>query len=87
MVGKLIMKKICLMLIATIFFNCTSESSKIQILEEQLERNQKELEEFAINLKKQSPSFQNVTILGPAPAPMYFLRGKYRYRFLIKSIK
>ena len=26
-------------------------------------------------------------ILGPAPAPMYYLRGKYRYRFLIKSTK
>ena len=25
--------------------------------------------------------------LGPAPAPMYFLRGKYRRRFLIKSDK
>jgi primosomal protein N' (replication factor Y) len=24
---------------------------------------------------------------GPAPAPMYFLRGKYRRRFLIKSDK
>ena len=37
--------------------------------------------------KKKSPSFQNVMILGPAPAPMYYLRGKYRYRFLIKSTK
>ena len=46
-----------------------------------------ELEAFSINLKKKSPSFQNVMILGPAPAPMYYLRGKYRYRFLIKSTK
>ena len=50
-------------------------------------KNQRELEAFSINLKKKSPSFQNVMILGPAPAPMYYLRGKYRYRFLIKSTK
>ena len=50
------MRKICLMLIATIFFNCTSESSKIQILEEQLERNRKELEDMRASLREKSIS-------------------------------
>jgi len=27
----------------------------------------------------------NITTYGPAPAPLYMLRGKYRYRFLVKA--
>ena len=30
---------------------------------------------------------KNVKIFGPAPAPIYFLRGRFRRRFLIKSDK
>ena len=43
------------------------------------------LERFTSSLKKSAPNFENVIILGPAPAPITFLRGKFRYRFLIKS--
>ena len=36
---------------------------------------------------KLAPFFKNVKIFGPAPAPIYFLRGRFRRRFLIKSDK
>ena len=45
------------------------------------------LSDFATELSRLAPTFKNVKIFGPAPAPMYFLRGKYRRRFLIKSDK
>ena len=45
------------------------------------------LDSFATELSRLAPTFKNVKIFGPAPAPMYFLRGKYRRRFLIKSDK
>ena len=38
-------------------------------------------------LLKLAPFFKNVKIFGPAPAPIYFLRGRFRRRFLIKSDK
>ena len=28
-----------------------------------------------------------ISTLGPAPAPIYMLRGKYRYRLLLKTAK
>ena len=31
------------------------------------------------------PNFKEIIILGPAPAPLSFIRGKHRVRFLIKS--
>lgn len=34
-----------------------------------------------------APRYDDIRILGPAPAPMAFLRGKYRRRFLIKTGK
>jgi primosomal protein N' (replication factor Y) len=48
---------------------------------------EKDLDSYATELLKISPSFKNVKIFGPAPAPIYYLRGKYRRRFLIKSDK
>ena len=45
------------------------------------------LDVFAAEFSRLAPTFKNVKIFGPAPAPMYFLRGKYRRRFLIKSDK
>ena len=50
-------------------------------------RNESALNNFASELSRLAPLFENVTIFGPAPAPLYFLRGKYRSRFLIKSNK
>ncbi len=54
------------------------------ILSSRLERK---LETFSSDLLKLAPLFKNVKIFGPAPAPIYFLRGRYRRRFLIKSDK
>ena len=31
--------------------------------------------------------YQNVEILGPAPAPLNYVRGRFRNRFLIRSEK
>ena len=50
-------------------------------------RFESKLDDFATEFSRLAPTFKNVKIFGPAPAPMYFLRGKYRRRFLIKSDK
>ncbi len=39
------------------------------------------------NLLENFPRYNDIKILGPAPAPLSFLRGRYRNRFLIKSSK
>ena len=48
---------------------------------------ERKLDGFASELLRVAPLFKNVKIFGPAQAPLYFLRGKYRRRFLIKSDK
>ena len=45
------------------------------------------LHEVCYNLLEKFPRYNDVKILGPAPAPLSFLRGRYRNRFLIKSPK
>ena len=50
-------------------------------------KDQYKLERFGNTLKDIAPNFDNVSILGPAPAPIFYLRGKFRYRFLIKTKK
>ena len=45
------------------------------------------LHEVCYNLLEKFPRHNDVKILGPAPAPLSFLRGRYRNRFLIKSPK
>ena len=54
------------------------------ILSSKLERK---LEIFSSELLNIAPFFKNVKIFGPAPAPIYLLRGRFRRRFLIKSDK
>ena len=34
-----------------------------------------------------APKYKDVDILGPAPAPLNFVRGRYRNRFLVRSNK
>ena len=41
----------------------------------------------AYHLLKTAPHIDGVSILGPAPAPIYMLRGKFRYRLLLKTLK
>lgn len=48
---------------------------------------EKESEEFANILANNSPERQDIQILGPAPAPIYRLRGRYRRRFLVIADK
>ena len=45
------------------------------------------LHNFCYSLLEKFPKYNDVIILGPAPAPLSFLRGRYRNRFLIKSSK
>jgi primosomal protein N' (replication factor Y) len=49
--------------------------------------NEKEAEFTAKDLKKYLDKYENIKIMGPAKAPLYFLRNHYRYRILIKSPK
>ena len=45
------------------------------------------LHDVCYNLLEKFPRYKDIKILGPAPAPLSFLRGRYRNRFLIKSPK
>jgi primosomal protein N' (replication factor Y) len=42
---------------------------------------------FCRLLAQKAPRFDDIRILGPAPAPLAILRGKHRRRFLIKADK
>jgi primosomal protein N' (replication factor Y) len=45
------------------------------------------VKDTAMQLVKQIPNVDGVKVLGPAPAPMYRIRGKYRYRLLVQADK
>jgi primosomal protein N' (replication factor Y) len=47
--------------------------------------DEKEAREAAIWLGDFRPRLADVQILGPAPAPLALLRGRYRYRFLVNA--
>lgn len=49
--------------------------------------NQQAAEAAAYYLGKCAPNVGNIETLGPAPAPMQLLRGRYRYRLLLKTAK
>ena len=42
---------------------------------------------LVILAEKSISTCTGIEVLGPAPAPIYFLRNRYRYRLLVKSIK
>jgi primosomal protein N' (replication factor Y) (superfamily II helicase) len=44
-----------------------------------------ETERFAKSLAKVEPAGEGVNILGPAPAPISIVRGRYRWRYLVKA--
>ncbi len=46
-------------------------------------RNEPDVKNTAINLAKSAPVSKGWQVLGPAPAPMFLLRGNYRYRLLV----
>ena len=47
--------------------------------------NQDLTEKIAILLGQTAPNNDYISTLGPAPAPIYMLRNKYRYRLLLKT--
>ena len=49
--------------------------------------NERAAEKAAFDLAKNALNMEGVWLLGPAPAPMYILRSKYRYRLLLKTLK
>jgi primosomal protein N' (replication factor Y) len=44
-----------------------------------------EVERVARNLARNCPVEEGVTVLGPAPAPLSILRGRHRWRLLLKA--
>jgi len=49
--------------------------------------NERAAERTAFELSKNLTRAQGVWLLGPAPAPIYMLRSKFRYRLLLKTLK
>jgi primosomal protein N' (replication factor Y) len=49
--------------------------------------NEREVLKVARELSLLAPRYENVTVLGPAPAPLARLRGQFRYRFLLMTPK
>lgn len=45
------------------------------------------VKQATVTLAHTMPRLENVRVLGPAPAPLYLLRGQYRHRFLLISPK
>ena len=43
------------------------------------------VERVARSLGKTAPHTEHIEVLGPAPAPLYLLKDKYRYRLLLKT--
>ncbi|MBC8035783.1 MAG: primosomal protein N', partial [Rhizobiales bacterium] len=48
-------------------------------------RDGPETERFARAIGRLSPLAEGVTVLGPAPAPIHLVRGRHRWRFLVKA--
>lgn len=45
------------------------------------------LDYFCRQLLQSAPRYDDIRVLGPAPAPMAYLRGRHRRRFLVKTAK
>ncbi len=48
-------------------------------------REAQRVRDLARELARSAPLREGVTVLGPAPAPLMLLRGRYRERFLVKA--
>ncbi|MBQ7632868.1 MAG: primosomal protein N' [Alphaproteobacteria bacterium] len=49
--------------------------------------NQQQTATVASAFGQTAPSTENISVLGPAPAPMFMLRDKYRYRLMLKTTR
>lgn len=47
----------------------------------------RETEQFARAMARAAPETRDVDLLGPAPAPIQVLRGRHRWRFLLKAAR
>jgi primosomal protein N' (replication factor Y) (superfamily II helicase) len=47
--------------------------------------NTQETERFAKSLARIEPAGEGIVVLGPAPAPIAIVRGRYRWRYLVKA--
>lgn len=50
-------------------------------------KNQKNVSKIAAQLGNIAPNNQYISVLGPAPAPLFLLRDNYRFRLLLKTTK
>lgn len=50
-------------------------------------KNEKMVAETAQQIVQKAPFIPEMNVLGPTPAPLSLLRGKYRYRILVKAFK
>ena len=48
-------------------------------------KDQAQVERVTNLMLRNAPYSQKIQVLGPAPAPIFYLKGKYRYRFLVKA--
>ena len=48
-------------------------------------KDQNQAYRVAADLAKKAPYISDVSVLGPVPAPLAFLRGRYRFRLLVKT--
>lgn len=49
------------------------------------DRSEDRLKQVAEDMARNIECDKTISVLGPVLAPMYFVRGRYRYRFLVKS--
>jgi len=47
--------------------------------------NETALREFCVKLVRNAPREEGISVIGPAPAPIYRLRNNFRYRVLIRA--
>ena len=50
-------------------------------------RSEDAARQTAAALRRAAPHYQQVRVLGPAPAPLALLRGRFRFRLLLKAEK
>jgi primosomal protein N' (replication factor Y) len=50
-------------------------------------KNEREVAAIAKAIVKIAPITKDMQVLGPVPAPLYLLRGNYRYRILVRSAR
>ena len=48
-------------------------------------RDSAETERFVRDLARLAPAADGIAVLGPAPAPLHLVRGRHRWRFLVKA--